>query len=213
MVTTTAMIITVACGIALAVFYTYFIKKVLGGFLRDLSEKNVLSPESALSLSQLDYGKVRARAVYIFLSENSTLRRFVGISEDEKAGIDTQKYYLLPEKKEDALRRYKDNGQNALSLVICMVALIVATIIFIAVAPYVEDFIDNIPNSFKNETPHIEGVVDDGIETITPEEIEKRYEEELKKQEAEKKPAEEESEENESDSIAESESASEQSEQ
>lgn len=186
MVTTKAMIIIAACGVGLAVLYTYFIKKVLGGFIRRLEEKEASSIENALTLAELGYSGFSARVIYAFLGESSSLRRFVGAPELVRESIEEQKYYLLPEKKDLALKRYSDKGLNLRALILSAVALIIAAIIFILAAPFVEGFIDGIPARFgKDDDTEIQGTVDDGIEMITPEEIEKRYEEELKKQQEE----------------------------
>lgn len=188
MITTTAIIIVAICGVCAAVIYSYFIRSVPGKLIHTLSEKKASSKESALSLSELGYSGILARILYTLLSKNSVLRRFIATYYDaeaeeagvvslyEKGKVKAQKYYLIPEKQEDALRRYKNNGTNLVSVIICLVLLVLAAIVFVFFAPYMENFIDGIPGMFDNET-EIKGAVVDNVETIYPKQEEAEEEE------------------------------------
>ncbi len=192
MVTTTAMIIVAICGVCAAVIYSYFIRRVFGGFLRALAAKEASSRESALTLSALGYKGLTARILYASLYKNSTLRRFVGTYYDEETenasashggkDIKTQRYYLIPEKSEDAQRRYKNGDSSFLSVIICVVLLAVAAVVFIIAAPYMENFIKGIPGMFNNDT-EIKGNVTDGIEEIYPEDLLPKEDEEVQEDE------------------------------
>lgn len=154
-----AIIIVIFVGIVCAAVYDYYTRKVLGSFIRRLSDKGADSSENALDRKQLGYSAFCWFFISLSLGENSSLRRYVGTcySSDELAvlkerGI-VQKYYLPKENDIDktALKRYNGSETSLLKLLLGVVAAAIAAVICMKIFPYAIAMVKGSTNSTENE--------------------------------------------------------------
>ncbi len=143
--------------------YAYFVKRVMGDFLRALEKSGAGDEESAKTITELGFGKAMGLLIRMSLGKGATLRRFVGAAikpEDESApdNIPQQKYFLFPEKQNEALRRYKKDGTSIPVLIGCIALLIAAAIICTLVVPYFRNIMSGVTDNF--DTGENEEVVD-----------------------------------------------------
>lgn len=182
MISETAAIIVLFVGVCAAMVYAYFIKRVLGDFVRTLDGMGACDTESARSLEELGFGKVGTLFIRKSLGKGAVLRRFIAVlaqpeitADDEEEipdNIPGQKYYIIPEKRDEVLRRYKKDGTSIPALIACIALLLAAALFLTVVYPYFRSALEGMTGSGEDkatvenivgETPGYE--LPEGIET------------------------------------------------
>ncbi len=159
---------------SLAALYTYYQKRILGDFVRLLSQKGADCAENAVSVRESVVNPAKALLLGFALKNDSLLGRFVKSTDDEAA---ERRYYLDSSSKDEALRRYESRGLRFVTVIICIAILgafaiavhllapYIATLLGTTDSPYVPDDInaaitETVPES-EEETEEKDGIRDD----------------------------------------------------
>ena len=163
-------------GIICASVYSYYTRKVLGGFIKRLYQSGATTEEKAISARGLGYSVLSAKIIELSLGEQSSLRRYVKahLSKEEREvlkeekGIDAK--YWLPEDVSDlALERYNGEGMKLWKLICGIAACIITAVICIYVFPYIINMFSGAGESFKVNSGVTGTRVEDTV-TVMPEE-------------------------------------------
>lgn len=158
MISETTSIIILFVGVCVAMVYAYYIKRVIGNFVRALDGAGASDAESAKSLEELNVGKVGAFLIRKSLGKGAVLRRFIDTAQkpsEEIAGKDDehedipdniagQKYFIIPKKHDEVLRRYKKDGTSIPVLILCIALLLVVAFVCTVVYPYFRAALEGI---------------------------------------------------------------------
>ncbi len=144
-------------AIICASVFAYYNGKVLGGFIRRLDEKNKNGIGNTATIRELGYSRISAFFISLSLGENSSLRKYVSaeFSREEmeihkEKGL-SQRYFLAPEKRELALKRYNGEKMKLWKLITGILACIVAAVICINLFPYIISMVSGAGESFDTE--------------------------------------------------------------
>ena len=140
----TAIVVIIFGGIIVASVYAYYSKMFLGGLIRKLNEKKIMSDEDAVILKDLGYGRIKMFFLQMSLSDSSSLRNYVKTKyTTEEAELLKEKnkgdqmYYLDSEKTETALARYDAKNMKLWKLIVGIVVCSAAAILCAIVFPYI----------------------------------------------------------------------------
>ena len=148
-------------GLVLASLCMFYNKHFLGGFVRTLDKNGCLSPESAMTLEELSYGK--NFLIKLSLLHGYSLRRVVGhVAKDaenstrvggysKKIDFNGDKFYLPVEKRDTAVTRFNEKGSGWVSVLLTALIGIVVVVIVFQIAPFIVELIDNSLSGFTPE--------------------------------------------------------------
>lgn len=143
------LIIVICAALCCAIVYSYFYKKIFCGFVGKLIEKNAIGKENELLLSSLELSAFSVFFIKKALSvPTSALARVTSSMDDGKGHV---LVYLLPEKEEEAKKRFKDTKTSVVTVVVSIILCIVVTIFAIFIYPTIESIIYNARNDFETE--------------------------------------------------------------
>ena len=169
------LVIGIYFGLVIASLCMYYNKHVLGGFVRKLDDMGALSEDNAKTLSELDYTK--NFFVKLSLVRGNTLRNVVrwthkhlenveGDSDtdeksaknasrmggyDEKCDLNTDRFYLIPEKRDVTIQRFRTKGSGWLSVLLVVIVGLVGMVLIFKIAPTIVGLLDNALDSFSTE--------------------------------------------------------------
>lgn len=114
----------------IACVYGFYVKCVIGKLIRGLAREDASDEHSAVTLRSLGCGS------FLF---KFALRKGTTLSEAVVATEDGERYYLLPETKEKMLAKYGANSASLMSLVLTLLAAVIAAILCAALLPWATD--------------------------------------------------------------------------
>ena len=121
------IVFAIGIGVIIALIIAYYHKSVLGSVIRSLSGVGAVGSENAKELTNIGL-KHRTFFEKRIRRDNSLPKyvSYVVVSDDSRA------YYLIPEKQEEALRRYSDKGSDLRYLIISLAATVAITALLLA---------------------------------------------------------------------------------
>lgn len=126
-------------GVAIATVYTFYTKRILGTLVRKLIAIDACSPETAISLEQLNY-KLNSAVRY-------SLRKGTSFS-DTVLIDDNGNYYINPRNLNKAKIQYRNEGTSVYLLLVTLVVLLgvalISTYIYPQVAEKFREFINSL---------------------------------------------------------------------
>ncbi len=148
-ITTEAFIIVICVALCCASVYSYFYKKTYCGFVKKLIDTNAVGEENSVLLSKLGLSRFSEFFLKKALSSpTNALARVTSSMDDGKGHI---LVFLLPEKVEEAKKRFKDTKTSVLTVVVSIILCIIVAIFAIFIYPTVENIIYNARNDFETE--------------------------------------------------------------
>ena len=122
-------------GLALALIYTFYIKRVQGGLIRRLLAADALTEGSAVGLAALDYknGVLLRHA----LREGTPLSAVVQSTPDGR-------YFIPAEKVELAEKRYGNEGMSMFVMLISILVLFAVALVCVYVFPELIDWFESM---------------------------------------------------------------------
>ena len=122
-------------GLALALIYTFYIKRVQGGLIRRLLAADALTEGSAVGLAALGYknGVLRRHA----LREGTPLSAVVQSTPDGR-------YFIPAEKVELAEKRYGNEGMSMFVMLISILVLFAVALVCVYVFPELIDWFESM---------------------------------------------------------------------
>lgn len=141
-------------GIVLATFYSYYQKRIIGGFVSHLRKEGANTPDTAKTLEELGYS--RHVAIRRELSKPAPLRKMVWEAEDEhKEGEDgviycsreteldlnTGRFYIPEEKRIEAELRYEPKDNDLFAVIMSVVVFFALAVLACAFLPMLMDII------------------------------------------------------------------------
>ena len=122
-------------GLALALIYTFYIKRVQGGLIRRLLAADALTEGSAVGLAALGYknGVLLRHA----LREGTPLSAVVQSTPDGR-------YFIPAEKVELAEKRYGNEGMSMFVMVISILVLFAVALVCVYVFPELIDWFESM---------------------------------------------------------------------
>lgn len=129
-------------GILLATVFSYYQKRIVGGFVRHLMKNGANTPDNALTLAQLGYSK--HPAIRRELSKPGPLRKMVWEVDDnyrmgengvlycarEKAlDLNLGRFYIPEEKRIEAELRYEGKGNDLFAVIISVAVFFVIAVL------------------------------------------------------------------------------------
>lgn len=124
-------------GVVIAAVYTFYTKKILGGFVRALLDANAFSESTAVSFEDLDYKP------NFFLKYS--LRDGSAFSDTVKNK--DGKYYIPEEKIEKAESKYKGESITVLILLVSIFAFALIALLCIYLFPEFKEMVEGIFSS------------------------------------------------------------------
>lgn len=123
-------------GVAVAAVYTYYTKKILGGFVRKLMQADAFYPDEGLTLEELGY------------SGNPFVKYALrkGTSFSETILNDNGRYYIPEEKIDKAENKYKDDSMTVYVVLLVFFALAVIGLIVSIALPELSSLFQNAFN-------------------------------------------------------------------
>lgn len=171
-------------GLSLASFGAVFNKRVLGGVVRRLLEKQALSPESALTLDELGYPN--SLLVNFAVKKSTSLRRVVKCREelefdaeqarkreehDKKRADDKKlprfkeaaykinvyedKFYIPEDMKYTADVKFEKKGTTWLGAVIFTVIMMVVFVVLVVFLPQILELVNDVAGIFDTSPDNI----------------------------------------------------------
>ncbi len=157
-------------GFVFASLLAVYNKRLIGGLVKRILSENAISPEKALTVTELGYGT--DWFIKNALRKDEALLRFVSRvdapaaddagdgAEDEEAeakpssekrmiDFETTRFYIPEEKKYKAEVRYAGKGTDFVAFGICIVIFAVAAFAAIFLIPDLIQLIDNFVGTFK----------------------------------------------------------------
>ncbi|MDY3845625.1 MAG: hypothetical protein SOZ62_01780 [Eubacteriales bacterium] len=110
------IILAIGLGIIIASIIAYYHKSVLGSVIRALDKSGAVGSENATKLSSV--GIKRTGFFEKRLKRDTSLPKYVNFVFESD---DSYKYYLVPEKIEEALSRYSNRGSDLRYLIMTVV--------------------------------------------------------------------------------------------
>ena len=166
-------------GMCIATFVTVFNKRVLGDVVRSLLSKNALSPETALTLEELGYGK--NPIIQLSLKYGTSLRRVVKSREEVcyyrdveskreeylsrkndgekipkfkeipyKMDTSADHFYIPEDMKYMADVKFEKSGNSLGGAILIVIGLTVAFFVIMYFLPDILSFINGIAGSFES---------------------------------------------------------------
>ena len=122
-------------GLALALIYTFYIKRVQGGLIRRLLAADALTEGSAVGLAALGYknGVLLRHA----LREGTPLSAVVQSTPDGR-------YFIPAEKEELAEKRYGNEGMSMFVMLISILVLFAVALVCVYVFPELIDWFESM---------------------------------------------------------------------
>ena len=122
-------------GLALALIYTFYIKRVQGGLIRRLLAADALTEGSAVGLAALGYknGVLLRHA----LREGTPLSAVVQSTPDGR-------YFIPAEKVELAEKRYGNEGMSMFVMLISILVLFAVALVCVYVFPELIDWFESV---------------------------------------------------------------------
>lgn len=137
-------------GILLATFYSYYQKRVVGGFVRHLMSQGANTIDNAKTLQELGYQN--HAAIRRELSKPAPLRKMVWEAEDnhrtgedgviycareKKLDLNLGRFYIPEEKRIEADLRYNGKGTDLFTVIISVVVFFVIAVLACAFLPII----------------------------------------------------------------------------
>ncbi len=114
------IILALGLGIIIASIIAYYHKSILGSVIRALDKSGAVGSENATNLSSV--GIKRTNFFEKKIKRDASLPKYVNfVSESD----DSRAYYLVPEKREEALSRYSDKGSDLRYLIMTVAITVV----------------------------------------------------------------------------------------
>lgn len=125
----------ICAGLALALIYTFYIKRVQGGLIRRLLAADALTEGSAVGLAALGYknGVLLRHA----LREGTPLSAVVQSTPDGR-------YFIPAEKVELAEKRYGNEGMSMFVMLISILVLFAVALVCVYVFPELIDWFESM---------------------------------------------------------------------
>ena len=120
------VLLAICAGLALAVMYMYYIKRVHGGLVKKLLDADALSEQSAVSIESLGYK--HPSALMRSLREGSTLAKTVRTTPDGKL-------YVPQEEVETAERKYGGGSMTFFVMIILLLVMLLVALVSVYVFP------------------------------------------------------------------------------
>ena len=135
-------------GILLATFYSYYQKRIIGGFVQHMMKKGANSIDNAKTLEELGYH--RHTAIRRELTKPAPLRKMVWEVDDnhqegedgvifcarEKAlDLNLGRFYIPEEKRIEAELRYATKGNDVFSVILSIAVFFVLSVLACAFLP------------------------------------------------------------------------------
>ena len=121
-------------GVTLAAVYVFCVRRVLGGFVKKLLDRNAFTPETAVTLEEI------GQKPGILLRRS--LRRGTDFA-DTVAECDGR-YYIPREQLEKAEHKYKNSAGGVAVLLVSIAVFAVVTAVLIYVFPQIVDMFKNL---------------------------------------------------------------------
>jgi len=143
-------------GIVIGVFGSFFVKQVLGAFVRKLIEVGADSPQSAKSLSELGFDK--NFFVLNSLKETSTMRKLISCTDEDDVPENitakkqrelnlSRKWYIPRELFDRAELMYSSRGNTIGVALISILAFMIAALLSFMIIP---DLVQMASNAFSS---------------------------------------------------------------
>ena len=141
-------------GFVIASFMIFYHKRIIGSFVRALLEKQASSPESALSIYDLGFGK--NTFIRNALRSDTTLRRLVWELDDNMQkredgviysarsnmlDINNAKFYIPEENRIRAELRYSAKGTDVFTIIIAVVLFMAIAYAALLLIPMISELI------------------------------------------------------------------------
>lgn len=127
-----------AAGFMVACVYAFYVKCVTGKLVRTLAREDACDEGSALTLKEIGCSS----GVYRFaLRKGTSLSESIVAANPDEA---EKRYYIKPEAKEKLLSKYGANSRGLLSLILTLLAALVAACVGAMMLPFVTDYFDKI---------------------------------------------------------------------
>ena len=140
---------SIAVGAVVAVFFTYYNRTILGGFVRTLINKEALSIDSAITLAEAGYQK----NVFVkrALLKRNTFRKIVFEVDDEiiiaseghsfsartkPIDLSTARFYVAQENKTMAELRYDNKGADLFGVITSIIIVFALAYVITLVFPH-----------------------------------------------------------------------------
>ena len=138
-------------GVLIGVFYTYYQKKFIGGFIRRLAKNKAFDKDSAVSFVELGYKQKGLMSAILTkaLNGKSGLSRVVKRHEG--------RFYLPVESKDITIQRYNDKGTTLLSVILAIIVFFLLISFAFSVIPPLTKMAGSLPNAFKGNNADMSG--------------------------------------------------------
>jgi len=159
------IVLGIYIGLIIASLFTFYNRRVLGGFVRKLDSEGALAPENAKTLDELGYGK--NFFVKQSLRRGYSLRKVINYVPDddsrsggnlaraaairEKVDFDKDSFYLPEEKRDLTVQRFRAQGSGVLSIVLLAVLGLIAAVLILKLSPFVVNIFESIAEGFSND--------------------------------------------------------------
>ncbi len=152
------IVFAIFLGVFLAAFYTLYIRTILGAMVRKLSDREIFSPDRAVTLEELGFHKnIFVRRA---LKNPYSLRRVVRSTEldsHEEQGsasafrfTPTSEHFYLPEaEKYKAEMRFGKKKTELSTVFFTLFCLVLCEIVVFACLPELISFLDNVISVFS----------------------------------------------------------------
>lgn len=127
-----------AIGFMVACVYAFYVKCVTGKLIRALVREDACDSASALTLAELGC----TGAAYRFaLRKGASLSEAVLVANPDQG---EKRYYIKPEEREKLLSKYGANARGLLSLVLTLLAALIAACIGAMLLPVITGYFEGI---------------------------------------------------------------------
>lgn len=127
---------TVFFGICMASIYAFFLKKVLGDFVKKLIESGATNIYGAKSLDELGFSN--NKIVKFALRPNEPLRKVLASPEDAP-----DKYYIPTDLVETVEKRFCSQSTTLWTLFLTLMLFLFIVLILRWLSPYIVDYLTN----------------------------------------------------------------------
>lgn len=125
-------------GIVIASAAMLYHQLFLGRIVRRIIQKNALTPETSLTIKELGYNPKNI-FIKFALRKNSTFSKTVHRTEENKP-----RYFIPEEIKERSLNRFCKKGNNALLVIVFLIALLAAAYVLLTLIPWFTNALNQI---------------------------------------------------------------------
>ena len=121
-------------GICLASVYTFFLKKVLGDFVKALINAGAVNVYGAKSLEELGYAE--NKLIKFALRPNEPLRKALSVPDDQP-----DKYFIPPESVETVEKRFCSHSSTLWTLFLTLSLFLFIVLILRWLSPYILNYL------------------------------------------------------------------------